>query len=178
MVGSLNAFLPYLVGAAYSTYGEFALFTGALNIRSPWYIKQVTLKDSEYGEDLHISIGHKKGARFYVEGTELPVYDHQQRTWRHLDFIQHRCYLRAAVPRVKTKANRVKLIKVPWAVPGSSFTLFFEFKIMELVLNGMNRSEVGRTLRIDGKRVGRVISSFVSFRRPHNSISSSYIISK
>ncbi len=141
---------------------EFTIFTAALNIRAPWYIERVTIIEGEDGEELHIAIGHKKGARFNYEGIDYPVYDHQDRTWKHLDFFQYQCYLHASVPRVRTKENKVRLVQVPWAEPGSRFTLLFELKIMELVFNGMNQSKAGRTLRISAKRVGKVISRRVA----------------
>ena len=68
---------------------EFTIFTTELNLKRPWYIEEVTLKESEYGEDLHIKIGHEKGAKFDYEGIEYAVYDHQERTWKQLDFFQH-----------------------------------------------------------------------------------------
>jgi len=55
------------------------------------------------------------------------VYDHQQRIWTHLNFSEHKCELYARVPRVKTHDGKVKLAKVPWAAPGSSFTLNYEY---------------------------------------------------
>lgn len=137
---------------------EFTIFTAALNLRSPWFIEQVYMKDTEQGEELHIRIGHQKMSKFDYEGGTYSVYDHQPRTWRHLDFFQHHCYLHAKMPRVKTQDGDVRLIGAAWAEPGSSFTLLFELKMMELVYNGMTQSKAGKTLNIDGKRVGRVIS--------------------
>ncbi len=141
---------------------EFTIFTAALNIKAPWFIKEVHLKEEDHGEDLHITIGHQKGAKFNYEGEQYPVYDHQDRTWKHLDFFQHQCYLHASLPRVKIGDGSVRLIQAPWAEAGSSFTLLFELKIMELVYNGMSQSKAGKTLNIDGRRVGRVISRRVS----------------
>jgi hypothetical protein len=39
---------------------EFTIFTAALNIKSPWFIQEVLLKQEDHGEDLHITIGHDK----------------------------------------------------------------------------------------------------------------------
>lgn len=141
---------------------EFTIFTAALNIKAPWYIKKVQLREEEHGEDLHITIGHQRGAQFEYEGEFYTAYDHQFRTWKHLDFFQHQCYLHADVPRVKTKEDKVKLVGVPWAESGSSFTLLFELKILELVYNGMSLSKAGSTLRISGKRVSGVVNRRVS----------------
>ena len=79
-----------------------------------------------------------------------------------MDFFQHQCYIHAEVPRVKTKEDKVRLVNVPWSEPGSSFTLSFELKILELVYNGMSLSKAGKTLRIGGKRVIFVLNRRVS----------------
>lgn len=46
-----------------------------------------------------------------------------------------------------TKAGTVRLVKVPWAMPGSSFTLLFEHDIQDLV-RGAYRTQV-RTVTMD-----------------------------
>ena len=85
------------------------------------------------------------------------MYDHQQRSWRHLNFFEHTCYLHAAVPRVQTEDGRTVLVDVPWAQPGSSFTLLFEAYAMLLVEQGMSLSAAGRYVGLDGRIIGRVI---------------------
>ena len=99
----------------------------------PWEIESVALKTLEPDkQELHIEVGHKRGSTFLYEG-EYPVYDHLYRTWRHLRFFQHDCYLHARVPRIKTKDGKVRLVDVPWAESGSSFSLLFEHNIIQFV---------------------------------------------
>jgi len=141
---------------------EFKIFTQALNIQHPWYIDKLEYKDGSFGSELHIYLNHKKRVKFEYENELYSVYDHQSRKWQHLDFFEHRCYLHADVPRVKTKDNKVKLVSVPWSGPGSSFTLLFESKAIELVKNGMSMSKAGKTLRISDKRIFGIINRWVS----------------
>jgi transposase len=49
------------------------------------------------------------------------------------------------------------LIKVPWAEEGSSFTLLFESKVLELVKDGMSVSRAGVSMRIGSGSVHRII---------------------
>lgn len=86
------------------------------------------------------------------------MYDHQERTWRHLNFFEHTCYLHASVPRVQTTDGRTVLVSVPWAQPGSSFTLLFEAYAMLFVQQGLSLSAVGRYLKVDSRVIGRIIS--------------------
>ena len=58
---------------------------------------------------------------------ELPIYDHaEERSWRHLDSCQFQTFLRARPPRVDCPEHGVKQVRLPWAEPGSRFTLLFE----------------------------------------------------
>ena len=136
------------------------LFTAALGIQRPWLITEVRFEGegrSLRERELHLYIEHEKGARFEFEGRSYPVYDHQERSWRHLNFFEHTCYLHASVPRIQTADGRTLLVDVPWAKPGSSFTLLFEAYSMLLVEEGMSLSAAGRMVGLDGRVIGRVI---------------------
>jgi transposase len=50
------------------------------------------------------------------------VHDTVDKTWRHLDFFQHKAFLHARVPRVRCGEHGVRLVAVPWARPGSGFS--------------------------------------------------------
>ncbi|WP_442908281.1 transposase family protein [Halomonas sp. G15] len=55
-------------------------------------------------------------------GKACPAHDFfADKTWRHLNFFQHHCYLHVRVPRAKCPEHGVKRIEVPWARPGSVF---------------------------------------------------------
>jgi len=136
------------------------LFTAALGLQSPWRISSVEFRanrDSSIDQELHLTISHEAGAKFEVDGHHYPVYDHQDREWRHLNFFEHTCYLRARVPRVRLKSGETRLIEVPWAQPGSSFTLLFEAYAMLLVDEGMSLKSAGRYVNEDGRIIGRII---------------------
>jgi transposase len=139
------------------------LFAAALGLQAPWFIEKVNLElgDSGKARELHIHINFGRGHRFKVGEEDLPVYDHVERKWRHLNFFQHQCYLHAQVPRVKTSAGTTLQVEVPWARPGSSFTLLFEAFAMSLASASMSLTEAGRTMGTDGRVVGRIISWYV-----------------
>ena len=85
-------------------------------------------------KELHIYIDFQKGYKFKDDnGNELPIHDTMQRTWQHLNFFQHKCFLHARVPRTKGLDSKVNLVQVPWARKGSGFTLLFEAYSMLLI---------------------------------------------
>jgi transposase len=57
----------------------------------------------------------------------------QEKTWRHINFFQHHCYITAKFPGTRCPDHGVKTVKVPWAKKGSKFTLLFEQAALMLV---------------------------------------------
>lgn len=138
------------------------IFALGLGISKPWYIDRIELVGSGLKRELHIHLNHDRNSLFCYEGNKYPVYDHQERTWHHLRFFQHECFIHARVPRVKINSGKVKLVEIPWAQPGSSFTLLYEYDVLDLVGEGMSVSGVSRRLSIGDKRVWRIVTRHVS----------------
>lgn len=140
------------------------IFEIALNLELPWYVKEVKLnkpQDAARGQ-LDIYIDFKVGSKFRDEqGKDCGVYDTEERSWQHLNFFEHNCYIRARVPRIKQEDGKVKTVIVPWARPGSGFTLLFEAFAMLLIEYEMPVSKVASTLRVVSNRLWRVFNYWV-----------------
>src|SRR5579862_3330620 len=87
-------------------------------------------------------------------------YDRVEKRWRHLNFFQYRCELRAQVPRANCPEHGVHLSEVPWARAGSGFTLLFEAMVM-LLAGQMPVSEVARVVAEEDTRLWRLIQRLV-----------------
>ena len=113
------------------------LFQAALALEQPWQIKNVEFKEVEGQRELHIQIDFHRGATFSsvcCGHSGCKAYDTEERTWRHLNFFQHKTYITARVPRVECgKCGSIRTITVPWAEKDSRFTLLFEAYVMVLV---------------------------------------------
>lgn len=140
------------------------LFTRALGLESPWEVTDVQLDQG--ARRLDISIDFKRGSRFPcpVCGALAPVHDTSDKQWRHLDFFHYQTYLHARVPRIGCPEHGVKAVEVPWARPGTGFTLFMEACIMSLV-SVMPVATVARHLRTTDKRLWRVLAHYVDKAR-------------
>ena len=135
------------------------LFEMALGVKSPWEITGVEFSDGLSGKELHVKIDFKKGAKFSGENEELcSVHDTKEKTWRHLNFFQHECYLHCRVPRIKIKDGKVALVDVPWARAGSGFTLLFEAFAMALIEKEMPVNKVGQLLGEDSHRIWTIFN--------------------
>ena len=103
------------------------LYRHLLGIVPPWTVERVELDIKTRQVEVHL--GHREGHRWECPECAKPcgLHDHaEERTWRHLDSCQFLTYVHARVPRVKCREHGVRLVRVPWAEPGSRFTLHFE----------------------------------------------------
>lgn len=138
------------------------LFTLALQLGPEWQVTACEL--DQQAHRLTLKLDFKVGSRFCAPGAThqllLPVHDTVQKSWRHLDFFQYQTELVARVPRVKTPAGQVVQIEVPWARPGSGFTLMMEAWAM-LLCGAMPVSEAGELLGESDTRLWRLVAHYV-----------------
>jgi transposase len=110
------------------------LYQKILGLEEPWGVEDVELL-LESGE-IRVRISHPSQTKFCCPECqrELSCYDHgEERLWRHLDSCQFKTYLVAAPPRVQCPEHGVKTARVPWAEPGSRFTILFERFAIDLL---------------------------------------------
>lgn len=102
------------------------LYQTILGLQTPWTVSRVELREAEHA--VHVWAEARPGTGFSCPdcGASAPVYDHAERRWRHLDTCQFTTILCARVPRVTCPTHGVTTVRVPWAEPGSRFTLLFE----------------------------------------------------
>jgi len=141
------------------------LFELALQLDASWYVKDIQFKPTK-GKSmgrLDIYLDFKKGSRFMDDSEKLCfVHDTVEKTWRHLDFFQHMCYLHARVPRIKTAGGKVSLVQVPWARPNSGFTLLFEAFAMALIENEMPVNKAALILNVYANRLWTIFNYWIS----------------
>lgn len=138
------------------------ILTLGLGLQAPWVLKNQKLDMSVSPHRLELYVEAERGSLFPCPecGKACPAHDFADKTWRHLNFFQHHCYLHARVPRTKCPEHGVKRIEVPWARPGSDFTLLFEQVAMSLVKE-MPVLAVSRQLGITDKRLWRIVHHYV-----------------
>lgn len=106
-----------------------------LGIESPWRVREVKLELAE--KRVEIALEWTPAAALHCPecGARCAMKDHlPERTWRHLDVMQFETVLRARVPRADCPEHGVKTVRVPWAGPGSRFTLLFERFAIDVIL--------------------------------------------
>ena len=136
------------------------LFGKALGLGSGW--KVVKSEMDVAGRELKIWLDFESGSQFACPqcGAFCPVHDTVEKKWRHLDFWQHRTELIARVPRTHCQEHGILQAAVPWARPGSGFTLMMEAMIL-LLGQQMSVSAAARHLGESDKRLWRVLEHYV-----------------
>jgi transposase len=125
-----------------------ALFTTALGLQAPWVVAKVELDTAKRRIDFEVT----------CNASQLPcpacgvggqgIHDRIKRSWRHLDFFQFEAWLHAEVPRIDCSAcGKTTQVEVPWARPGSGFTLLFEALSLSLC-QGMPVAQAAAQLRV------------------------------
>jgi transposase len=141
------------------------IFTLALGLQEPWECNDASFSQSD--SHLDLIIGFKTGSRFtcpICSKPERPIHDTVTKEWRHLDFFQHTCTIHARVPRIRCEDCGVHRVPVPWARPGSGFTLLFEALIMSMIPHMPIRA-IARQLRTTDQRIWRILHHYVSAAR-------------
>ena len=141
------------------------VFSLALGIRDPWYIKSLDMVPGTRNPEIlemRVEVDFTEGSRFsYNDSEELyPVHDTRERTWRHLNFFQYRCYIHARVPRIILPDGKVKTVDVPWGRDLNGFTLMMEGVILSLVKH-MPVSAVAKEIGEHDTKIWRVLEHHV-----------------
>lgn len=137
------------------------IFRIALGLSNPWYVERVEFIDSTDSKELHLYLNFERGYQFPTSTGSSSAYDTVDRTWQHLNFFQHRCYLHARVPRVKTGEGSIHQVSVPWARENSGFTLLFEAYAMLLIESEMPVSKVSECTKVTAPRIWRVFNCWI-----------------
>ena len=142
-----------------------ALFTSALGLQAPWSVSKVELDTAKRRIDFEVACDAKKLPCPACGVNGQGVHDRIRRDWRHLDFFQFEAWLHAEVPRVDCGAcGKTSLVEVPWARPGSGFTLLFEALALSLC-QALPVAQAAAQLRVASKRLWRRIEHYVGVAR-------------
>ena len=147
------------------------IFRLALGLAEPWFVSDVRLDLADEAGvkpgELHLTLDFQRGGRFACSpcgAVGLEVHDTMERTWQHLNFFQHRAWLHARVPRTRCEKCGVHLVSVPWARPGSGFTLLFEAMALLMVAQ-MPVLAAGRLMQTTDGKLWRVLKAYVDMAR-------------
>jgi transposase len=133
-----------------------------LKLPKPWRVESV--EEDLAGERVMACVSWPQNTKVACPqcGKLCWVYDRlPERTWRHLSVMQYLLELRCAVPRCECPEHGVKTMTVPWAEPGSRFTVHFEAFAVEVIAACRSLTQAPGLLRLHWDSVQRLIERAV-----------------
>lgn len=152
---------------------ELGLFTAALGLSGPWRVTRSEFDVEAAQLDLYLDF--ECGARFGCPAKDCArgacvVHDTAEKTWRHMDFFQHKAFLHARLPRVCCPEHGVRQVSVSWARPGSGFSMLFEALALTFA-KAMPVAQVAAMTREHDTRIWRVLEHHVTAARDQQDFS-------
>lgn len=132
-------------------------YADLLGLGEEWLVERVDADHGKQRLEAWAAWNPKKKLRCPTCKRVCPGYDSlPQRTWRHLDACGYLTQVHARIPRCRCAKHGVGQVRVPWAEPGSRFTLAFERHAIEVLLAARSISDGCDLLRIDWSTAHRI----------------------
>ena len=150
------------------------LFTKALGIEAPWIVDDIIFDLAS--KTLHIHMNFERASKFFYSDPETGeegyynLHDTKQKTWQHMNFFNHKCFIHAKTPRIKTDAGKVRLVTTPWSGHKNGLTLLMEALII-ILSRSMTVNELSKYISIDNKRIWGVLDHYVDEARKSENFS-------
>lgn len=133
-----------------------------LGIESPWKVAGVKLELEKKRVEIALERTISEAVRCPECGSACALKDYlPERTWRHLDVMRFETVLRARVPRADCPEHGVKTVQIPWAGPGSRFTLLFERFAIEVILASRSLTQAKELLGLHWESLQRIMNRAV-----------------
>ncbi|MEO8898584.1 MAG: ISL3 family transposase [Candidatus Dormibacter sp.] len=91
----------------------------------------------------------------------LPIKEHREKSWRHLDLGASRCYIECRLRRLYCPGCGDVYEAVPWARAGSRYTRDFE-DVVAFLAQQMAKTPLTKLMRIGWRSVGSVLARVVA----------------
>jgi transposase len=142
------------------------IFERALGIESPWYIADINFDEAK--KRLDIQLDFERGSSFFYAGEgfagEYKAYDTLDKEWRHLNFFEHECFLKARVPRIKTPDGGIHLVMPTWSGLQNGFTLLFEALILQFAKH-MPVHQIAKLMKLSDYKIWAILDRYTETAR-------------
>ena len=133
------------------------LFTKLLQLEQGWIVKSVETDLSEQEICIEIScildhfLDDETGeiCKFY---DRAPV-----RSWRHLDTMQYKTFIKCQLPRIINSNGKVKTVQPNWASGYERHTYLFEHAVIDLLKASKNQTKTSKLMRCGFNVVNQIM---------------------
>lgn len=132
-------------------------FTKLLDLEDGWIVESV--ESNLIREEIYIQVVCVLDQLEEPGSGELcKVYDYApERSWRHLDTMQYKTYIKCRLPRVKTSEGKIKTVQPNWASGYERHTFLFEAAAIDLLKASKNQTKTAELLRCGFNVVNRIL---------------------
>jgi len=133
------------------------LFTKLLQLEDGWIVKSI---DTDFSnKEIYIQIACLLDQIEDEQTGEIcKVYDHAPvRSWRHLDTMQYKTFIKCQLPRIITSSGQVKTVQPNWASGYERHTLLFEHAVIDLLKASKNQTKTAQLMRCGFNVVNRIM---------------------
>ena len=123
-----------------------------LEFGEEWKVKEVESVAQSDEVDIYVE---------YVGGGKVHDFAPPRR-WRHLDIMQYKTYINAALPRLKMRDGSVKTVTPPWADKHERHTFLYEIAVIETLLATKNQTSTMNLMRCSFDIVNRILHNTTS----------------
>lgn len=132
-------------------------FNLLLDLEEGWIVKSVKTDINKAEVYINIECSLKE-IEDESTGELCKVYDRApMRTWRHLDTMQFKTYLRCSLPRIKTPSGKIETVNPNWSSGYERHTYLFEHALIDLLKASKNQTKTAELMRCGFNVVNRII---------------------
>lgn len=138
------------------------IFRTLLGLPEPWRMAGIQIKEQE--KTVEIEVQWPPNIKVVCPECQraCATYDHQgMRWWRQLDTMGHTTMLCSRVPRSACPEHGIKTVAVPWAGPGSHFTMAFEQMTTQVLLMAQSQQAAAKHVRLGWQQVHNIQAAAV-----------------
>jgi transposase len=99
------------------------IFSATIGLSLPWEMKTVSISEVEKRIDFTVDFRSSSGFACPCCGAAGKTDGVECETWVNNNYLGHIAYLHARVPCIVCECCGTKRVELPWARPGSGFTL-------------------------------------------------------
>jgi transposase len=136
-----------------------------------WIVKSVETDFSE--QEIHIEISCILDQFLDEETGEIcKFYDRAPvRSWRHLDTMQYKTFIKCQLPRMITSNGKVKTVQPNWASGYERHTYLFEHVVIDLLQASKNQTKTAKLMRCGFNVINRILHQSVERGMKRRSLS-------
>ena len=110
---------------------HYIFFSYGLNIKKPWYTESIKINKEKNGAiDVNISVDENFKFKCKMCDSICEISEFVNKTWRHVDFFDKKCYLSIKIPKLKCEKHGVFTLDTQFGKNNSNFSKLLEENIL------------------------------------------------